>query len=90
MIKLMHVQCRDGFMIYCEFSDGTSGVYDLEHLLWSHDTQMTVPLRDQAAFRKVFLRSGALCWSNGLELDPQAIHMELERTGKLVSIKKAA
>jgi len=90
MIKLMHIAYRDGFDIYCEFSDGMAGVYDLEPLLWSFETTLTVALRDTNTFKKFFLRSGALCWSNGLELDPQAIQNELRRNGKLEKIRNAA
>ena len=90
MIKLMQVQYRQGYVIDCEFSDGMTAEYDLEQLLWSCDTPLTVPLRNKSEFRKLFLRSGALCWPNGLELDPQAIYQELKSSGKLSSLPKAA
>ena len=90
MLKLIHIEYRQEYEIYCEFTDNMAGLYDLEPLLWSRDTQVTVPLRDKTSFRKFFLRSGALCWSNGLELDPQAIHMELASAGKLSTLQKAA
>ncbi len=90
MIKLMQVEYRCDYTIYCEFSDGMAGMHDLQGLLTSSDTPLTVPLRDFVNFRKFFLRSGALCWSNGLELDPQALYWELEKAGMLISIQKAA
>lgn len=90
MIKLMHAEYRHGYAIHCEFSDGMAGEYDLEPLLTSHPTPLTVPLLDQAAFRRFFLRSGALCWRNGLELDPQAIYHELKSGGKLALVSQAA
>lgn len=90
MIKILCAQYDGDYCISCEFSDGTTGVYDLKQLLFSYETPLTVPLRDITNFRSFFLQSGALCWKNGLELDPLAIHRALEQAGKLYRIKKAA
>lgn len=90
MIKILSAQWSKDYAVSCEFSDGATGNYDLRELLFSHETPLTIPLRDIANFKMFFLQSGALCWKNGLELDPLAIYRELEQTGKLYHIKKAA
>jgi len=90
MIKLTHVEYIEKYNLLCEFSDGMVGIYDLESLLLSHDTPLTIPLREMDGFKTFFLSSGALCWKNGLELDPQAIYTELKQAGKLKSLPKAA
>ncbi len=90
MIKILCAQYDAGYCISCEFSDGTAGAYDLKTLLFSKETALTVPLRNMADFRCFFLQSGALCWKNGLELDPSAIYLELKQSGKLYQMKKAA
>ena len=90
MIKLLSAQHTGEYSIYCEFSDETTGVYDLKTLLFAYETVLTIPLRDSAHFKNFFLRSGALCWKNGLELDPLAIYQEMEQAGTLYHSKKAA
>ncbi|HRF91750.1 MAG TPA: DUF2442 domain-containing protein [Desulfobacter postgatei] len=90
MIKLVHVEYQQEYNISCVFSDGMSGVYDLKQLLLTHNTPLTEPLREINSFRNFFLVSGALCWKNGLELDPQSIYRELQQEGKLFSLSNAA
>ena len=90
MIKILSAQYSGGYCVNLEFSDGASGSYDLKQLLFLYETTLTVPLRDIAQFKKFFLRSGALCWKNGLELDPLAIYRDIEQTGMLYQIKNAA
>lgn len=90
MIKLTHIEYIERYNLLCEFSDGMVGIYDLESLLFSHHTPLTIPLREMNSFKTFFLRSGALCWKNGLELDPQAIYSELKEYGKLNQLPKAA
>jgi hypothetical protein len=90
MIKLTHVEYVEKYRLLCEFSDGMNGVYDLEPLLLSFETQLTVPLRSLDQFTTFFICSGALCWKNGLELDPQAIYAELQKSGNLKNLPKAA
>lgn len=90
MIKLVNLEYVNKYLVKCEFSDYSVGFYDFEPLLFKHETELTIPLREIAAFRKFFIISGALCWSNGLELDPKAIHDEMKRDGRLQQISKAA
>ncbi len=90
MIKILSAQYSGDYCINLEFSDGATGSYDLKQLLFLYETTLTVPLRDIAQFEKFFLRSGALCWKNGLELDPLAIYRDIEQTGMLYQIKNAA
>lgn len=81
MIKIVNASYRPPYKIYCEFSDRFCGEYNLESLLFRYDTPLTMPLRNEKRFSQFFLRSGAICWKNGLELDPQAIYQELHNTG---------
>lgn len=90
MIKIISAIYDSNYRIFCEFSDGASGLYDVESILLSNETILTIPLRDIPNFTKFYLQSGALCWKNGLELDPFAIYRELEQSGILSQMKKAA
>ena len=90
MIKIVCAQYAGEYRISCEFSNGMTGTYDLIQLLSANETPLTVSLRDTANFKHFFLQSGALCWKNGLELDPIAIYRELDLAGKLQCTKIAA
>lgn len=90
MIKIVSAQYNGDYSICIVFSDGMTGIYDLKPLLFSYETPLTVPLREIAHFRNFFLQSGALCWKNGLELDPLAIYRDIEISGTLSQIKQAA
>ncbi len=82
MIKITKATHLDDFVIELEFSDGTRGEYDLRDTL-QRPSPLTESLRDVQEFKKFFLDLGALCWPNGLELSPSAIHQKLEKAGKL-------
>jgi len=90
MIKIVSAVYDGNYRIFCEFSDGSAGTYDLESLLLSHETPLTKTLRDTVTFAGFFIQSGALCWKNGLEFDPVAIYREMEQAGTLFKMKKAA
>jgi hypothetical protein len=69
-------------VIELEFSDGSVGAYDVSPLV-ERDAELTRPLADPEYFRRFFLDFGALCWPNGLELSPRAIHRRLDESGAL-------
>lgn len=80
MIRPTEAQARDGYRIWLRYSDGTAGEVDLSHLagrgvfsVWS----------DRAFFERVCIsESGAIAWSDEIDLCPDALYMQL--TGKSV------
>jgi hypothetical protein len=63
------------YRLEIEFQDGVYGTLDLSDRLFG---EMFEPLRDEAVFRKVALDEfGAICWPNGADLAPDAIHQKL-------------
>ena len=61
--------------LHVEFDDGVAGTIDLSGEL---DGEVFQPLRDEAVFRQVaFDEFGAVCWPNGPDLAPDAMHSEL-------------
>jgi hypothetical protein len=61
--------------LHVEFDDGVAGTIDLSGEL---DDEVFRPLRDEAVFRQVRVDEfGAVCWPNGPDLAPDAIHSEL-------------
>ena len=79
IVRVTHVRDR---VLRLEFSDSTVGEYDLSPVL-QRQTELTLPLADPEYFKRVFLDLGALCWPNGLELSPEAIHRRLKESGAL-------
>src|ERR1700722_8859224 len=63
------------YRLEIEFEDGVYGTIDLSDRLFG---EMFEPLRDEAMFRRVSVDGfGAICWPNGADLAPDAIHTKL-------------
>ena len=82
MIKIVRATHKRDYIIEIQFSDGSSGDYDLDPLL-DRETELTKPLKDIGYFKRYFIELGALGWPSGLELSPAAIHRQLEASGTL-------
>jgi len=82
MIKIVRATPLQERILRLEFSDGTSGDYDLAPLV-SRGTSLTSALADDGYFRRFFLELGALAWPNGFELAPGALHRQLKERGAL-------
>ena len=82
MIKIIRAKLIRDRIIQVEFSDGSSGEYDLEPLA-ARGGLLTLVWSESGYFERFFLELGALCWPNGLELSPEAIRRELTAAGKL-------
>jgi hypothetical protein len=77
MIKIIRAEYIRQKILRVYFSDHSWGDYDLKPLI-DRQTELTIPLNDEAYFQQFFLELGALCWRNGLELSPGSIHKKLE------------
>ncbi|MEO8186892.1 MAG: DUF2442 domain-containing protein [Burkholderiaceae bacterium] len=89
MIKIVRAIAEADYAVRLTFSDGTEGVANFEPKLQA-DTVLTRGLRSQSEFRRFFLDMGALCWPNGLEFNPAALHAELRAAGLLQTTSTAA
>lgn len=89
MIKIIKAEYLHDFQLRLTFSDGEQGNYDLSPLL-ATETVLTKPLKDATFFKDYFIELGALCWKNGLEFSPAALHQELQSAGKLSHTRRAA
>jgi len=75
MWRVVKVEALPGFRLAVEFADGVHGVVDLSRELWG---PVFEPLRDPARFAEVGIDElGAVCWPNGADLAPDALHREL-------------
>lgn len=63
------------------FNDGLSGIVDVSALVSGQDVGIFEALRDPAYFATAYLDCGAVTWSNGADLAPDAMHKEIQRCG---------
>ena len=89
MIKIIKAETIGQTQLRLTFSDGTQGDYDFARLL-AKDTVLTRPMKTPEIFNDHFIELGALCWKNGLEFSPAALHQELQSSGKLTRVQQAA
>ena len=79
--RVVRVEPLPNYRLRVEFDDGVEGTIDLSGELVG---EVFEPLRDEALFRQVMVDEyGAVCWPNGADLAPDAMHIEL--TGKTSS-----
>jgi hypothetical protein len=77
MPRVIKVAPLPHYRLYVEFDDGVSGTIDLSGEL---DGEVFRPLRDEATFHQVAVDEfGAVCWPNGPDLAPDAMHRQLAR-----------
>jgi len=75
MPRVVKVAPLPHYRLRVEFDDGVEGTIDLTGEL---DGEVFRPLRDEAVFRQVTIDEfGAVCWPNGPDLAPDAMHGEL-------------
>ncbi|OYY74656.1 MAG: hypothetical protein B7Y40_03500 [Gammaproteobacteria bacterium 28-57-27] len=89
MIKIIQAETIGQHQLRLVFSDGTQGTYDFGKII-ARNTVLTQALNDPVFFNAHFIELGALCWKNGLEFSPTALHRELQDMGKLTETQKAA
>jgi hypothetical protein len=78
MPRVVKVAPLSQYRLHVEFDDRVAGTIDLSGEL---DGEVFLPVRDEAVFRQVTVEEfGAVCWPNGPDLAPDAMHSE--PTGK--------
>ena len=84
MIRPTEVTALEGYRIRLRYSDGSEGEVDLSDLV-GHG--VFAEWNDPERFRDVHLGpAGAVAWSEGIELCPDALYMEI--TGKALEALK--
>lgn len=77
MCRVVAVNLLDGYRLHVTFADGIEGDVDLSERLFG---AMFEPLKDPSLFERVAIDEfGALCWPNGADLAPDALHATLYR-----------
>lgn len=77
-MKIVSARPLDGYRLDVAFDDGTRGIVCLKDRLFG---PVFEPLRDEAFFRQVQIDEfGAICWSNGADLAPDALYAKVRGT----------
>ena len=76
MLDVKSAKYVDGYKVWIEFSNGDSGVVDLEADLWG---PMFEPLKDPEAFKKFSVSDvlHTLVWENGADLAPEHLYKKM-------------
>jgi Protein of unknown function (DUF2442) len=83
MERITFVKAKPDWKLEVGFDDGTRGEVSLKDRLFG---PVFEPLRDPALFAQVSIDEfGAVCWPNGAELAPDALHESLKATAAITS-----
>ena len=75
MYRVTAVSPLDGYRLHVAFEDGIEGEVDLSDRLFG---PMFEPLKSPDLFERVAIDEfGAVCWPNGADLAPDALHETL-------------
>ncbi len=75
MYRVTKVEPLKNYRLYVEFSDGVKGEVSLAKRLFG---PVFEPLKDTQLFSQVHIDGfGAICWPNGADLAPDALHRKL-------------
>jgi hypothetical protein len=76
MERVVSVKAHNGWKLEVEFSDGVRGIVSIADSLFG---PVFEPLRDPAFFARVSIDEfGAICWPNGADLAPDALHDQIK------------
>lgn len=71
LISIVEADYVSGYMLRVRFSDGSEKTIDFTRWLKG---EVFEPLRDVRLFRKFFVAGGTVCWPNGADIAPEALH----------------
>lgn len=75
MEKVISVEALENYRLHVKFDDGIEGIVDCVNSLYG---TVFEPLKDPAFFAQVSIDDfGAVCWPNGADLAPDAMHENL-------------
>jgi hypothetical protein len=79
--RVQHVEALEGYELRVTFRDGLTGVVRMQDRVHRADAGVFRSLADPVAFADVSAVFGAVTWGNGVDLAPDAMYDEIQRTG---------
>jgi len=76
MLQVTKARYEQGYKIWVEFNDGTSGIVDLSDVLWG---PMFEPLKDVERFKRFVISEvlHTLVWDNDADVAPEYLYENL-------------
>ena len=75
------VHAEENFRVAVRFTDGTSGIVDMNTLIHSKIAGVFAQLADPPIFAKATVELGAVTWPGGIDLAPDAMYEALRKDG---------
>ncbi len=72
------------YRVMVRFNDGTSGTVDLTRRVRANNAGVFSALSDPEVFASVHVFLGAVTWSNGVDLAPDAMYEALRASGEWI------
>lgn len=81
--RVCTVEALPAFKLYVRFADGTEGTVDMSKFL-ARDCGVFKVLRNLGVFKAAFVEHGAVTWPGELDLAPDRMHDELQKSAVYV------
>ena len=78
------VEALDGFRLHVRFQDGLEGYVNMNGLIHSPRAGVFAQLADPARFAEAQVQYGAVTWPGELDLAPDAMYAEIQKTGEWI------
>ena len=87
--RVLAVRALPDYRFSVKFADASSGVVDMSQFL-AGDCGVFKPLRDAELFNAVFVEHGAVTWPEELDLAPDQMHAQLQKSAVYVMAARRA
>ncbi len=78
------VEALPGHRLHVQFADGLEGIADLNALVRSPGAGVFAVLADEALFNQAFIEYGAVTWPGEIDIAPDAMHAEIQKSGEWI------
>lgn len=76
LISVTNAEYKEDFKFFLEFSDGVSGLVNLEKFL---DGEIFEPLKKRNYFKTFFVDTWTVGWENGADFSPEFLYDLIEK-----------
>ena len=77
MVWVVKSELKEGYKVFVEFNDGTSGTIDFYNKLQNDHRQIVRELLDLEKFKTVSTGLDTLCWDNGVDFAPEYLYDQI-------------
>jgi Protein of unknown function (DUF2442). len=78
MVWVVKSELKEGYKVFIEFNDGTSGIIDFYDKLQNDHRQIIRELLDLEKFKTVKTGLDTICWDNGVDFAPEYLYEQIK------------